>query len=314
MNLIMKKFYALSFILLSTLSFGQISISAVNTAYTENFNGMGSTTTYPTGWTGMRVNGSGTLGAILTPVVDDGTQASGNILNLGTTGSADRALGTLGSGSTVPAFGASFKNNTGVTITTLSIAAVMEQWKSGSSSSVAENVAFSYSLDATSLDTGTWTAVTELDLNEKLTSTTAAAAVDGNSTANQTAISKNITGLNWINSANLWIKWVDANDSGSDGAYAIDDFVLKANAVLSIKQNEISGLSMYPNPVKNGNLFITSNSNSAKTVAVFDVLGKQLINTKTSNNAVSVASLKNGVYIVKITEDGKTDTKKLIIE
>lgn len=83
---------------------------------------------------------------------------------------------------------------------------------------------------------------------------------------------------------------------------------------LSVKQNTIAGLNMYPNPVTKGTLYITSNSASAKSVAIFDVLGKQVLNAKTSNNAVNVASLKGGVYILKITEEGKTDTRKLIIE
>lgn len=89
-------------------------------------------------------------------------------------------------------------------------------------------------------------------------------------------------------------------------------YVTSAN--LSVKQNSIAGLNMYPNPVKNGNLYITSDSSNAKTVAVYDILGKQVINTKTSNNTVNVSNLKGGAYIVRITEDGKTDTRKLIIE
>jgi len=80
------------------------------------------------------------------------------------------------------------------------------------------------------------------------------------------------------------------------------------------KFDRIAGLSIYPNPVKNGNLYITSNSSNAKTVAVYDILGRQVLNSKTSNNAVNVANLKSGAYIVKVTEDGKTDTRKLIIE
>lgn len=87
-----------------------------------------------------------------------------------------------------------------------------------------------------------------------------------------------------------------------------------ADTNLSTKQNEISGLSIYPNPVSKGTLHITSSSDSAKSVAIFDVLGKQVLNAKTSNNAVNVSNLKSGVYIVKITEEGKTDTRKLIIE
>ena len=83
---------------------------------------------------------------------------------------------------------------------------------------------------------------------------------------------------------------------------------------LSVKQNSIAGLNVYPNPVTDGILKITSDSSNAKTVAVYDILGKQVINTKTSNNAVNVSNLKGGAYIIKITEDGKTDTRKLIIQ
>lgn len=99
-------------------------------------------------------------------------------------------------------------------------------------------------------------------------------------------------------------------------ALTIDELTITTtpNFTLSVKQNEIAGLNIYPNPVTKGTLYITSNSSEAKSVAIFDVLGKQVLNVKTSNNAVNVSSLKGGVYILKITEDGKTDTKKLVIE
>jgi hypothetical protein len=96
--------------------------------------------------------------------------------------------------------------------------------------------------------------------------------------------------------------------------FAIDSFSLTINDPLSVKENAIAGLNMYPNPVSNGTLYITSNSSEAKSVGVYDVLGKQVLNAKTSNNAVNVSNLTNGVYFVKITEDGKTATKKLIVE
>lgn len=82
---------------------------------------------------------------------------------------------------------------------------------------------------------------------------------------------------------------------------------------LSVNQNAIAGLEVYPNPVTNGTLFIDTNANAEKSVIVFDVLGKQVLNTKTTSNAVNVANLKSGVYIVKITEEGNTATRKLVI-
>ncbi len=84
-------------------------------------------------------------------------------------------------------------------------------------------------------------------------------------------------------------------------------------AALGTSINNIIGLKVYPNPVSNGTLFIETSANAEKTVTVYDVLGKQVLNTTTSNNAINVASLHTGVYIVNITEEGKTASRKLVI-
>lgn len=99
----------------------------------------------------------------------------------------------------------------------------------------------------------------------------------------------------------------------SGSTVSFDQFSV-VQTLLDVKQNEIAGLSIYPNPVSKGTLYITSSTNAAKSVVLFDVLGKQVLKTTTSNNSINVSGLKNGVYIIKITEDGKTDTQKLIIE
>lgn len=86
------------------------------------------------------------------------------------------------------------------------------------------------------------------------------------------------------------------------------------NGTLGTSNNIITGLKMYPNPVSNGTLFIETLANAEKKVTIFDVLGKQVLNTTTSNNAINVASLHTGVYIVNITEEGKTASRKLVIK
>ena len=70
---------------------------------------------------------------------------------------------------------------------------------------------------------------------------------------------------------------------------------------------------MYPNPTKN-NLFIETALNSDINVSIVNMLGKEVVNTNVVNNTVNVSNLTSGIYIVKITEEGKTSTKKLIIE
>jgi hypothetical protein len=83
---------------------------------------------------------------------------------------------------------------------------------------------------------------------------------------------------------------------------------------LNVKQNSISGLNVFPNPVTNGVLYITSNSNEDKTVSIFDVLGKLVLKTNVTNQPINVSSLNKGVYILKITEEGQTATRKLVIK
>lgn len=83
--------------------------------------------------------------------------------------------------------------------------------------------------------------------------------------------------------------------------------------LLQTQTNEIAGLQVYPNPVSNGVLHIESNLNTARTISLFDVLGKQVLNTTTSNNTINIANLNSGIYILKITEGSKTATRKLVI-
>ena len=83
--------------------------------------------------------------------------------------------------------------------------------------------------------------------------------------------------------------------------------------VLGLQSNAIAGLNVYPNPVSNGKLYITSDSGADKTIAIYDILGKQVMATALTNDLVNVSTLNAGVYIVKVTEAGNTATRKLVI-
>jgi hypothetical protein len=76
--------------------------------------------------------------------------------------------------------------------------------------------------------------------------------------------------------------------------------------------SQIDGLKIYPNPTKNV-LNISTNSNLAKTIQVYDMIGKEVINTQIENQ-LNVSNLTTGMYVAKITEDGKTSTTKLVIQ
>ena len=80
------------------------------------------------------------------------------------------------------------------------------------------------------------------------------------------------------------------------------------------QEQTFENLNIYPNPVGNGRIFITSKSNSEKEIEIFDVLGKRVLQVSTTTKEVNVATLSPGVYIIKIKEGEQRATRKLIIK
>ena len=199
---------------------GQASLSALDVAYTQDFNTLasgGTSSTTPTGWefveTGTNANATYAAGT--------GSDTAGNTYSFGAAGGGDRALGGLLSGNLVPTFGAQFVNNTGQTITSLDVSYTGEQWRLGAAGRL-DRLDFQYSLDATSLNTGTWTDVDALDFVAPVT-TGPTGALDGNAAPNRTLISGSIA-LSIAPGGSLRIRWTDFNPTGSDDGLAVDDF------------------------------------------------------------------------------------------
>jgi hypothetical protein len=71
---------------------------------------------------------------------------------------------------------------------------------------------------------------------------------------------------------------------------------------------------VYPNPSNTGFVNIKSNQMGAVQAQVFDMLGKQMIDTTVVNERLEVSSLNAGIYIVKLTQNDRTTTKKLILQ
>ena len=86
-------------------------------------------------------------------------------------------------------------------------------------------------------------------------------------------------------------------------------------STLGVAKLDLSSLKVYPNPVTNGKLFISSANAVEKQVAIYSILGQKVLDTKTTNNTeINVSKLAKGTYILKISEEGVSNTKKLIIQ
>lgn len=74
----------------------------------------------------------------------------------------------------------------------------------------------------------------------------------------------------------------------------------------------LTEVSLYPNPVKTDKFYITTTSEV--NIRIFDVLGKLVLihNITPNENEVDVSDLNNGVYLVRINTGNQSVTKKLI--
>ena len=85
---------------------------------------------------------------------------------------------------------------------------------------------------------------------------------------------------------------------------------------VSLSLNNFSAIAfnLYPNPTNTGFVTIKSNQMGAVQAQVFDLLGKEVINTAVNNERLDVSNLNAGVYVVKLTQNKNTTTKKLIVQ
>ena len=79
------------------------------------------------------------------------------------------------------------------------------------------------------------------------------------------------------------------------------------------ESTSIEGLNLYPNPVSNGKVYITTKNDLDKEIQIFDVLGKKVLQTVLSSRELNVSTLTPGVYIIKIKEEEASTTRKLIV-
>ncbi len=91
-------------------------------------------------------------------------------------------------------------------------------------------------------------------------------------------------------------------------ARSLSDMTLTNGSFESIEFN------LYPNPTSLGYINISSKNQSAMKIGVYDILGKQVISETVTNNRLDVSKLNTGIYVMKISQDDATATKKLVIK
>jgi len=102
---------------------------------------------------------------------------------------------------------------------------------------------------------------------------------------------------------------IEVRCNASAEAFFFDNVIF--DGLLGLGDNNQNLFSVYPNPANNY-VNISSQEAGEKNVAIYNVIGKLVINTITSER-VDISTLTSGVYIVKISQNGVSSTKKLVV-
>lgn len=77
---------------------------------------------------------------------------------------------------------------------------------------------------------------------------------------------------------------------------------------------DIDGFKLYPNPVTNGKVFISTVQNAPKKILIYDVLGTQVLQTTILGKELNLSDLEAGIYVLRVFEKNKVATRKLIVK
>jgi hypothetical protein len=240
---------------LSTVAVQAAPISYVGGTYSQNFDGLSATGSATitgrgphdvngaygsmtnTGMAGWTMSNPLSLGSTSTDTetrAQDGSlsgSAGRGVVSFGTTGSGERAIGTLATSNQINRFGVAFTNDSGLTYGEFTLAFTGEQWRHGDDATPGPNVlSYDYTITAApgdNIDVGSFTPISTFA--SPVTTGTINIALDGNLPANQTPKSHTLTGLNWEPSSTLIIRWSGQDLSGQDDGLAIDNMSFSAS-------------------------------------------------------------------------------------
>ena len=209
----------------------QIALSGGS--YSQNFDSLGSAAanwtndvTLPA-WYSSKGNGDST-----NFLADTGSSTAGGIRSYGVAGvnsTSDRALGSIGASAITYAYGARFINDTTVVQTNITVSYTGEQWRSGTAAT-AQTLAFAYAVSSSpitnSFSAATWIPFAPLDFVSPNLSA-AAAALDGNVATNRQFFDRIVlAGVAVAPGQELFLRWLDVDDTGFDNALAVDDLIV----------------------------------------------------------------------------------------
>jgi chitodextrinase len=94
----------------------------------------------------------------------------------------------------------------------------------------------------------------------------------------------------------------------------VEDYTVNITATARFdEENSAISFNLYPNPVK-GDVLNIANLDSPSTYRIFNMLGQELGSGTIENDAINVASLNSGTFLLEVSNGTSTSTKRFIKE
>ena len=98
------------------------------------------------------------------------------------------------------------------------------------------------------------------------------------------------------------------DDSDGDGQINLTD----TSNILSVVPYTLAGISVYPNPVTNSFLHIDS-TQEITYLTVHDISGRKVLQFDSPAKTLNVNTLQKGTYLVRISSEGNTVVRQIIV-
>jgi len=176
---------------------------------------------------------------------------------------------------------------------------------------------------------GSLTASTSPDGIGSLTVTTQQKFTSGNNGTFSLRVNGNIVGtipfgapgglattttISNINIAGDVIISITDNSNLATSRVAFDNLSWTCYSGLGLETLSQKDFKIYPNPSNGDFNIVFEDANGTHSVEIFSLLGQKVFEKKNSQTAsISVTNLQKGTYLIKVTKDSKSTTKKIII-
>lgn len=290
----------------------QVSILSAAVPYTQNFDSLATAgTTNPfinnvtlDGWYSNRT----------VYIADAGTSNTGGMHSYGITGTVERALGSVGSGTANPVlYGVRMSNDTGAAIASFVITYTGEQWRSGANPNTLE-FACQTSAVITDITAGVWIAAPALNFTGPITAATAN-LLDGNASANRRIISGVVT-VNVPAGNEVMFRWRDIDDGSSDQGIALDDLTI-VPAPAAAPAADLSIVKLAPASVNVSQTFtytlIATNriSDTARSVVITDAVPLSATIAGVSDDGVATDNVVS--WTIDSVLNGQSITRTIVV-